>query len=631
MADHSSSTGGFTKRNANQNVDSLNITTTKYKKPYIPDQTPVLSSPASSSFSTSPSEKTGLLPVHTKSKVDEKVEDDDNNKGDFFSRETPNTINRKSTYILLAVLFFLTVGFLTYLGKDGREKSWYTLFGDKYDGIPYLGGPSIDIKDTILTPVQRASMHNDSIHMVELFPSEEEYSTICSEQWFDARAGQNIKYELKLLRRFNYCFASQASNLYLNKYPNISRKYHALQETYYPWLVKKRISDIPKDSRYVMNKEEYKNKYNMDEIIDLRMIMNNSRGRGMVTTASQTNFKSIIGLISHLKYIKSELPMEIFINKDVSYLHVQLLKRVSKDYLGKLSLIHIDTFIKNTWIDRINNDNSKYFALILSQFEEILYLNPDTVPLIRPEEFFELDGYKKTGMYLFKERFLNFQLPDISKEKLKYLLPDKEDATYSVLTKSASDMINSMRKYHLTSSLFVVRKNTHFTGLLMALNAQFWKEPIKDVMMNNEALWLGQALVGNENYYIHNLHTVVAGEIIFGKLSDVTHTRICSTHPMQISEDEKNILFISNGFDKCMPKKEIMSIEKLAEEFIGILKVENDESKWGMSPECNNGLWCVTVKNDDKTELKFKQLESNDRKKYKDMSINWIKGTRLEL
>ncbi|KAL4984372.1 mannosyltransferase putative-domain-containing protein [Aspergillus falconensis] len=114
--------------------------------------------------------------------------------------------------------------------------------------------------------------------------------------------------------------------------------------------------------------------------------------RGIVSTAGGQYFPVFLATLRMLRRTGSKLPVEVYM-KDAS----EYEENICEDVLPKLNarcLILSDVVGK----DPIEHFQLKAFAVLLSSFEEVVWIDADCFPLHEPELLLDSDVFKSTGM-----------------------------------------------------------------------------------------------------------------------------------------------------------------------------------------------------------------------------------------
>lgn len=148
---------------------------------------------------------------------------------------------------------------------------------------------------------------------------------------------------------------------------------------------------------------------------------------------------------------------------------------------------------------------SKAFALLMSSFREVIYLDADALFLINPEDLFEDPGYVETGALFFRDRIY---APSSRKQWLKDMLPkpiSKKAQTSRYWTGESREQQES--------GCLVVDKWRHFVAMLTVTrmngpdrddNPKTGAKGVYSLFYGDkETFWLGWELAGDTDYWFH--------------------------------------------------------------------------------------------------------------------------------
>ncbi len=203
--------------------------------------------------------------------------------------------------------------------------------------------------------------------------------------------------------------------------------------------------------------------------------------------------------------------------------------------------------------------SKKLLATIFSSFDETLLVDADTVLLIPPEQFFELDSYKETGAVFYKDREIDLRIGKSDTDFFRSLLPTQLDSDIFGIPLSTNFTLNN--RYlgqgfeHLQESgVVAIKRSNHFSGLLIATQLVIWIPSRSRVWGDKELFWLGQSIAGNENYHFNRNAAGAVGEISKQEYrpNSKQSIELCSTHPAHVSDhDDHTLLWINSGFQTC--------------------------------------------------------------------------------
>lgn len=350
----------------------------------------------------------------------------------------------------------------------------------------------------------------------------------------------------------------------------------------------KEYSSIPYIDNIIKNDETRKNKG--DASLDLlpetaestkcftSSLHKSINGRGLVVLASDSYTDEAVRLIRVLRTLGNTYPIQIVHKGDLSKQNQEslllaargsakkVLRKITKSELKKYAsdgfppqeLWFVDVLgcIQDEYGPYFDGFVNKLLAYVFNLFDEVMLLDTDTVPLVPISTFFELEQYQKHGALFFRDRdgeellwefearFWRKTLPN-SRDEKAFGVPESTD--WSLLNR----YLGEYRKHYMEAGLVMMKRSTHFTGVLMTLELALWKYATHEKYWGDkEMFWLAQSLVGNENYYMNSHQAGAAG--VLRKVEGRKAHEICATHPGHIWDgDDKTLLWINSGFQNC--------------------------------------------------------------------------------
>lgn len=128
--------------------------------------------------------------------------------------------------------------------------------------------------------------------------------------------------------------------------------------------------------------------------------------RGIVMSLGRSEVRFAMHFLEMLRNVhKSNLPVELYYYGDDD-LPAYMREFLESSYKGvrTIDLEELKSF--DPTLAKLSRQGwaLKPFALLASNFSEVMLADADVVFLTRPEEFFEVEGYKKTGTLFFHDR-----------------------------------------------------------------------------------------------------------------------------------------------------------------------------------------------------------------------------------
>lgn len=480
--------------------------------------------------------------------------------------------------------------------------------------------------------------------------TKEHYTEVCSRPYIltDVRLDEPLKV-IKEVRRYSFCYLSQAADIYLPTCPEVAEMEPAAAATVFPWYGDFLFVDEPYAQvfegaaktgnelyiRKAVRAKETHVKYQVP-IRDSRDVLS---GKGITLTLADHMLPYVLGLIGQLKLIGSEYPIELFIRSGFKQESMEAIRKAVADYPGRATMVNLDDFLPEHWVQQVQGFNNKPFALIHSRFEEVLYVDADTVPLTDLDKFFELPAYKEKGLFLFRDILVGWTLKDASVSFLKGLMPGAGGSNDEDYILPSTDFtldnyfLGKGRNSYVESGLFVVRKTTHLPGIFMTI-AIVMQNKIQEIFYGDkEAFWLAQSLAGNEQYQINDIHAAGIGLSDYyegpgdGDNNVEPRVRVCSTHPAHVSPVDNELMWVNSGLDICkfdhIHGEEISRNSTFYFDSIIVLSPEDPATFYYPLNTCADHTWCVTkpLSSKKSKHIKFSPAQ---KKVYDYMSEQWM-------
>ncbi|KAK6520430.1 hypothetical protein TWF506_000687 [Arthrobotrys conoides] len=234
-------------------------------------------------------------------------------------------------------------------------------------------------------------------------------------------------------------------------------------------------------------------------------------GRGIVLSAGDGQAPFLLTSIPSFRKLGCKLPIEIMYLGDSD---------LSEDYRAELEQFEgvvtrdISAMVSDDgW--RLAGWAAKPFAMLLSSFREVIFIDADSLFFKNPEILFEDEEYKKYGALFFKDRII---MPENKKRWLQQIIP-----------KPISKNVRQTRLWtgesghQQESGVVVVDKWKHFVSMMMVTRMN---GPDRDgneskgivgvydlVYGDKETFWIGWELVGDTEYAFHSGDAGIMGEL----------------------------------------------------------------------------------------------------------------------
>ncbi|KAG2736358.1 hypothetical protein G9P44_000448 [Scheffersomyces stipitis] len=287
-------------------------------------------------------------------------------------------------------------------------------------------------------------------------------------------------------------------------------------------------------------------------------VLKSMSGSGIVVSASDQQVTEVMNLLKVLRFLENELPIQIVhkgdLNRDSQKRIIEIGRGVDTPH---------DKFKQNVWfvdvsnclhIDHLNKFTrfkNKWLSVLFSSFEEIILMDADTVPLVKPSTLLQNEKYKRSGALFFKDRALSETIWSSEVYLYKSLLPNNlEQRVFGTALQTKRIFENTFfrlnRRHFMESGLVVLNRNHHMTGLLMGCQLNMWDLTSKPVHGDKELFWLGQLLSGQEDFEFANKHAAAIGQVEqSGKIK-----KVCSTQVAHF-DDNGELIWINGGLSTC--------------------------------------------------------------------------------
>ncbi|KAK6359598.1 hypothetical protein TWF696_000748 [Orbilia brochopaga] len=234
-------------------------------------------------------------------------------------------------------------------------------------------------------------------------------------------------------------------------------------------------------------------------------------GRGIVLTGGDKQAPFMLTSIPSFRKLGCNLPIEVM------YLGESDL---SEDYRAELE--QLDGVVTRDISVMVSDDGwrlagwaAKPFAILLSSFREVIFIDADSLFFKNPEVMFDDESYKKTGALFFRDRII---MPENKKRWLQQVIPKpiSKNVRQSRLWTGESG-------HQQESGVVVIDKWRHFVAMLLVTRMN---GPDRDgneskgiigvydmVYGDKETFWLGWELVGDTDYAFHQGNAGIMGEL----------------------------------------------------------------------------------------------------------------------
>ncbi|CAK7917119.1 putative alpha-1,3-mannosyltransferase Mnn1p [[Candida] anglica] len=302
-------------------------------------------------------------------------------------------------------------------------------------------------------------------------------------------------------------------------------------------------------------------------------------GKGIVFSIGDQHVDETCNLMRLLRALKTELPVQIVYKDDLSKESKAKIVNAARDdfielpdsfkkvhsqfpddYMTDKGLppievwfVDVKSAIDSHYHRKFNGYSNKFLATFFNSFEEYILIDADTVPLKKPEYFFEISQYKNTGAYFYKDRSIQIFDPESESrffQKMSPSLVDNFVFDFDLVKEDVlqNEALKEGMHHYMESGLVVVNRAIHFNAIMTMLHINFYELFSARVWGDKEIFWLG-FMVNGEEYHMNKFFAAAIGEIQSGR----THKsqELCAAHPGHIAEDGVTLEWINSGFAYC--------------------------------------------------------------------------------
>ncbi|SCU80599.1 LAFA_0C00188g1_1 [Lachancea sp. 'fantastica'] len=298
-----------------------------------------------------------------------------------------------------------------------------------------------------------------------------------------------------------------------------------------------------------------------------RHIVNNMNGRGIVMSVGESGVSEAKRLLRVLQTLENDLPIQVVHKGDLTDDSMQELVKVARspirvqmhdksdnmEHLQEIWFVDAKKSIKSEFLHLFERFSNKWIASLFNSFEEMILLDTDTVPFVRPSSLFRTREYKRTGAFFFRDRLIEEYVKRGDLKFFKSLLPSKTETLFFNF-EAAEDAIKKNDffrfgyKHIMESGVVVLRRRDHMPGLLISTALNLWKETNETFYGDKELFWLGQSIAGKSQYDFNKHPAGAVGILAQYGNNKITYT--CSTQPGHFDESNK-LLWLNGGAKFC--------------------------------------------------------------------------------
>ncbi|KAI8389968.1 putative Mannosyltransferase [Nakaseomyces glabratus] len=506
-----------------------------------------------------------------------------------------------------------------------------------------------------------------------------------SSAWNNFDITKNYKFETayekfqavsERVRIYNYCFMNgnidpvevfdELNIPFADPYDFQSRMFMFLKKVnrndkayMYPLIKNVRNGDIIAKPRTKMSAKEYNANF-------MGHWKAEARGRGITLTVAPDDIKLLRSLFKVLEKLGNEYPVEV-VHKggEMTPKMEDLIRQYAEETSQEVYVINLSPILDPDFASQnIKSFKNKWFAAMFNTFEEAILLDVDVVLYASPEYFFELDGYKKTGLMLWKDReYTEVETSDRCASMAPYFEPSEEE----------HELLGTIQKYRLTgpdlgthneseattlndffnnklatiidSGVVLINKKQKLNALLLAAYYHMSKY-FGGCTYGDKELFEIAALAAGEDYYVDPNKAGAIGPIGYHPPREKYY--VCSAQ-MGHPDENNNLLWSNGGLKNCKLDSAEADFKKLPKyfkakygsldtvklyykgrsEIQGFIVPDIVKQKWIQYPDCQHYLYCafITDPPEDDNTGKLVRFSEEEMEKYNEIGRAWYAGT----
>lgn len=362
-----------------------------------------------------------------------------------------------------------------------------------------------------------------------------------------------------------------------------------------------------------------------------------SKGKGIAIALGESHLDTFRRLLLVLDYLGNTDPIQIVTkgNELSSYFIDEIFKFLNNGKIRqKVYLIDCSQTLNVKYIEEhLPYFLNKWLAAIFNTFEEFILLDADTIPFVSLRSLFELEGYKKTGIFFYKDRNIPQEKTfDYCIELFNEFKPSNEEIQFMNYTLNLKDdeidlseseyvyqrFFQKKILHNLDSGLVIVNKKKKLSSLIMSFMMNLNAKIQRCVYGDKELFWLGQ-FFSNENYAFSPIEGSIIGfikePVSINNQNSTVEFKICGTQ-MAHSDENDNLIWTNGGLRMCKNplmadsdfeqnpeyfKSKFGSIDALKSYYKKPLKINGliipniTVQPWERELECKEYSYCATV------------------------------------
>lgn len=410
---------------------------------------------------------------------------------------------------------------------------------------------------------------------------------------------------IEQLRIYDYCFMSGGLNVstVLNQINGTRISIYEYYQKVFPYLNFHENNTNPMvPALYHMiekGKEMVQLYINTNNIVEFNQNFwfswsNQFKGKGIIVTMSNEDINTFKKLLAILEVLHNSLPLQIVTTgNDFDEETLLSFSYLASKYNQDIYVIDCSNIIsKQFTMKHITGFLNKWIAILFSTFEEAILIDLDSVPYIPLEKFFDIDSYKQTGMYMYRDREIlvangreaclnKFALVTSTFEEEHLLTIDNIKFSFTealqikkqeVSTKTQSQLtmqeivfqnfFQNGNFHQVDSGLIIVNRQKQLSSLLMGFALHLSKYFDDCVHGDKEFFWLGPLLAGND----YSIDPGYAGTMGMFYKNENNIDGICAAQIAHVNENN-DLMWSNGGLNVCKFRNAAIKDFKIHKEF----------------------------------------------------------------
>ncbi|CCK71165.1 alpha-mannosyltransferase KNAG_0G01070 [Huiozyma naganishii CBS 8797] len=296
-------------------------------------------------------------------------------------------------------------------------------------------------------------------------------------------------------------------------------------------------------------------------------------GRGVVITMGDNDVDMFGRLVRVLENLENDIPIQVVTTgKEMKPQFIQQLREYTVQTGQRIQLVDSSPMLDRLYVAfKITRFLNKWVATIFNTFEEAILIDVDSIPFVPLSTFFEIESYKTTGIYMYRDRdikhehapekciadFRNLepsvQETDLIGTSLRFDLSQSNDLqrqqqngeSITIEEVIYKNFFHNYNLHQVDSGLVVINKHKQLHSLLLAFQLHLSGVFEKCVHGDKEFFWLGPLLSGVD-YTIDPLGSSVIGQFY----EDNGKTGICAPQMSHLNDFDQ-LMWTNGGLKIC--------------------------------------------------------------------------------